>query len=121
MNTREQNEANLTAYALDELDEAERAEVERRLASEPDAQEQVEQIRAMATRLREDLQLEQAVPCGQGLDASRVYRVITQPEVRSRRRLVRVAIGLAACLVVGVIAVNAMLPSLNRARQYSLS
>ena len=60
MNTKEQNEIQLTAYALGELDEAERAEVEAQLATDPDARDHVEQVRATATRLRDDLQLEQA-------------------------------------------------------------
>lgn len=50
----------LTAYALGELDESEKKEVERLLASQPEAQKTVEEIRAMASWLTERLHEEQA-------------------------------------------------------------
>jgi Ca-activated chloride channel family protein len=45
------DEAKLTAYALGELSERERAAIEARLAHDPEARETVEQIRAMAREL----------------------------------------------------------------------
>ena len=48
----------LTAYALDELDAAERAEVEAQLAGDPERRRLVEEIRATARLLTEHLQNE---------------------------------------------------------------
>ena len=48
----------LTAYALDELDAAERAEVEAQLAGDPERRRFVEEIRTTARLLTEQLQKE---------------------------------------------------------------
>src|SRR5205823_1413644 len=48
----------LTAYALDELDEAERAAIAREVAASPDAQREVEETQTMARQLRADFAAE---------------------------------------------------------------
>lgn len=52
------DDAELTAYALGELDEAAAAVVERRLADDPVAQAHVDDLRALAASLQDDLTLE---------------------------------------------------------------
>jgi anti-sigma factor RsiW len=50
----------LTAYALDELDPAERAEIEQMLAANPDARAEIEHTRSFAEKLRSELRAEVA-------------------------------------------------------------
>lgn len=52
------NDPRLTAYALNELEEADRAEIERLLAESPAARAEVEAIRAAAARLSNELAAE---------------------------------------------------------------
>ena len=52
----------LTAYALGELDEAERAKVERALAESPECQAAVEEIRQTAGLLTQELSREPVAP-----------------------------------------------------------
>ena len=53
--TMDANDPRITAYALGELDEADREETERWLEEHPEAQQEVEQIQAMAGLLTEEL------------------------------------------------------------------
>jgi Ca-activated chloride channel family protein len=93
----------LTAYALDELADEERAEVEARLATDEAARAQVQSIRALGGQLSEELRLEGA----------------SQPIPLHRRSrwAGRAALAAAACLVVGGGAWVALAPRLNRARE----
>ena len=52
------DEAKLTAYALGELDEADRADIERLLDESPDARAEVADIRRMAGLLTEEFAAE---------------------------------------------------------------
>ncbi|GMU32272.1 MAG: hypothetical protein AMXMBFR20_01450 [Planctomycetia bacterium] len=54
------DEAKLTAYALGELDETDRAEIDRLLNESPDARDEVESIRSVAGLLTEELSAEPA-------------------------------------------------------------
>jgi len=54
----------LTAYVLGELDGAEKAEVERMLQASPALEREVEKIRRMTLRLREELRAPPAQPAG---------------------------------------------------------
>src|SRR5687768_15990275 len=51
-----------TAYALDELEPAERAELEQLLAEDPGALAEIEETRAFAEKLRTELKSEAAEP-----------------------------------------------------------
>src|SRR5256885_2606002 len=53
-------EEGLTAYALGELDDAARAQVEAQLASDPAAKRQVDEVRAVARLLTAELATERA-------------------------------------------------------------
>ena len=101
----------ITAYALGELDDDERREVERWLEEHPEAREEVEQIQAMAGLLEEELGEERE----SGLGEERMAAVLRQaegdedreePETKKKRRswILRPAVALAATvlLVVGV-------------------
>ena len=54
------DDATLTAFALGEMDDAERAEFEARLAADPALREQVEEIRGVAAALERELAREEA-------------------------------------------------------------
>ncbi|MEA3208955.1 MAG: Ca-activated chloride channel [Chthoniobacter sp.] len=56
----------LTAYALDELDPAERAEIEQLLRENPEALAEVEETERLAARLRRELQAEPSAPLTAG-------------------------------------------------------
>src|SRR6059036_714612 len=85
------NDPKLTAYALGELDAAERSAVESELAASPAARQELEEIREVAVKLREQLKTE---PHG-GL--SNLQRIaIEEQATRLRKQTVRVPwIGLA--------------------------
>jgi hypothetical protein len=94
----------LTAYALDELDAAERAEIEQLLREHPEAAAEVEATRTFAADLRDRLQRERAEP----LRAEQRAEVLACMAAEQPRKVVafprRVAawLALAACVLVGV-------------------
>jgi len=111
------DEVKVTAYALGQLEDGERAELEKAIASSDDAQRDVEEIRAAAAAVREafrsvprhELRPEQR----QAIEAA-AARVHAAP--RRHSRLLRVAAYTAAAAAVVVAAVGVSLPSLLRAR-----
>ena len=111
------DEAKVTAYALDELEDGERAEMAKTIAGSDAAQREVEEIRAAAAALREafasvprhELRPEQRRAIE--VAAARVHEA-----PRRHSRLLRVAFYTAAAAAVVVAALGVALPSLLRAR-----
>ena len=114
----------LTAYALGELDDQDRAEVEALLAESKDACKALEDIRRVAGMLSQDLQAE---PAPQLTDEQRkqietrlasVSHQAPQPTTRmlSLRRW-RAPVALAASLALVVTAGWLLVPSLQKARE----
>ena len=104
----------LTAYALDEMDEQERAAFEALLADDPDAQAEVEAIRDVAGQLTQELAGE---PCP-ALTAEQKQSV--QDEATARRsvpRLWRVVGTVAGLAAAATILVGVFLPALNQPRE----
>lgn len=83
----DRNDARITAYAMGELDEAGRAEVERAIAADPSLADEIGAIRDMGTLLQ------------QGLNAEPVLPVIARSS--PRRRVFGIAAVAAACLAIG--------------------
>lgn len=101
------DEPKLTAYALDELDPAERAEIEQLLRDDTAARAEVEQVKSFTVKLREQLKAEAGAPLTEVqrtsiLAASTEGAAARAPKVVAfpmRRVIVWAA---AACLFVGV-------------------
>jgi Ca-activated chloride channel family protein len=93
----DQNDPRLTAYALGELPEAERAEFEARLAQDPAARQLVDELRAAAETYSDALLAE---PAPALLPEQRAAIV---PPARRRLRLLPWVGTLAACLAVAAI------------------
>ena len=107
----------VTAYALGELDEAGRLEVEARIEREPALREEIAQIRAVAGQLAEQLAVEPAPetkPIKLPATAATTMKIARRPRWAGRP-----AIAAAVSVVVGGMAISVMLPSLNRARESS--
>src|SRR4051794_40454875 len=94
----------LTAYALGEMNAADRAEMEARLATDDAARAEVQSIRALAGRLTEDLREEAA------------SEPLKLP--RRTRWAERLAVAAAACVVIGG-SVAVLLPAMSHARYSS--
>ncbi|HZJ16093.1 MAG TPA: von Willebrand factor type A domain-containing protein [Chthoniobacteraceae bacterium] len=112
----------LTAYALDELDAAERAEIEQVLREHPEAAAEVEATRTFAADLRVRLQRERAEP----LHTEQRAEVLACMAAEHPRKFVafprRVAawLALAACVLVGV-GWALLFPVLNAMKQQPAS
>lgn len=77
----------LTAYALDELDESERAAITHDVAGSPEAQRQVQETQTVARLLREEFaaELEERAPAGPGTSEARRRRSSALQENTSLR------------------------------------
>lgn len=103
-----------TAYVLGELDDAERAEVERELESSAAAREVIEEIRITAAMLKEELAKE--APVALTADQRREITGATRQPSRItsvRRGFAYAALATAACAIFATLTV----PSLLRSRQ----
>lgn len=106
------DEAKLTAYALGELDEADRAEIDRLLDKSPDARDEVESIRRLAGLLTEELSAEPTAALNathrQNIEATLLAGKIRKWASRA----------LAASFLLAVVGLSAsyFMPSLSRAR-----
>ena len=116
MNT---DDPKLTAYALDELDPVERAEIEQLLRDDPAIAAELEATRTFAAQLRTRLQAERA----EGLHPAQREEVLASVAVVERPRNViafsrRAAAwsALAASVVIGV-GIALLFPALNRAQK----
>src|SRR3712207_4600501 len=98
------DETKLTAYALGELSEGDRAEVEAYLANDEAARREVEEIRKLAGVLTSELAAE-IMPMPAAAPASAPAETKACPErlkINARRKSVgRLAVAAAACVVVG--------------------
>jgi len=96
--TFQENDPRLTAYALGELDEAERREVEALLADDEQARQAVEETRRLAGMLTDDLADEPALE----LTADQRQRVLAAPAPSPARhiRLWTILTGAAAAAVI---------------------
>lgn len=103
----------LTAYALGELDETERGEVERLLEESPDARREVEEIRRLAGQLREELTGE---PLG-ALDADARRKIETRMSAPPFRRRLPLALAASLLLVAGSSFIVLSLPHLSSVRE----
>ncbi len=85
----------LTAYALDELDTAERAEIEVLLKEEPAFATEIDATRTIATQLRNELNAEEGAPLSppQRAEIFAATRVVSIP--RARRPWLALAAGIA--------------------------
>ena len=116
----EHDDPRLTAYALGEMDEAERAEFEALLEQDASAADEVEAIRATVGQLQDEFRVEET----HALDDERRQRVLTnQAHGRGkprRRRIRRLPLRLAASFlfigVLGGLAYTFLVPRLIRAR-----
>jgi Ca-activated chloride channel family protein len=116
---REEMEARkVTAYALDELEDDERAKVEEAIAASEAAQREVEEIRAAAAALREAFasapRLELSPEQRRAIEAAAARE--SRPPAPRRVRWLRWTGGLAAAAAVVVALFAATVPSLLRAR-----
>src|SRR4051794_11392546 len=94
MNLDQHDDAKLTAYALGELNDADRAAMEARLATDEGARRDVEEIRALAATLKAQLESETAAAAmGAPAETIKLHR---RP-----RWAGRLAVAAAACVVVG--------------------
>jgi Ca-activated chloride channel family protein len=103
----DENDPRLTAYALGDLDDAERTQVESELADSPEAREAVEDIRRTADLLQQELQAEPAAAMSHdqrcAIDAQTSSPLKMPRSPRSRGRLWRpVAIAASFLLVCGL-------------------
>ncbi len=105
----EHDEAKLTAYALGELSEAERAEVEAQLASDPAAGREVEEIRKVAGILTEELKAEPAPKL-----TSQQRKAVKAQAAKPQRKL-RIWIPLSAAA--SILIVVAFLSTLSKSRE----
>ena len=103
------DEANLTAYALNELDAAERSEVEKILASNADARHWVEDVRQTALQLEKELQGEEcpALTAKQSRALQQKIRSAEQPGFWTRLWFPRLRL-IEALAVVAIVAVMAV-------------
>ncbi|MCK4624528.1 MAG: von Willebrand factor type A domain-containing protein, partial [Phycisphaerae bacterium] len=102
MNT-EHDEAKLTAYALGELGEAERAEVEAQLKSDPAASQEVEEIRKVAGILTDELKAEPAPKL------TSQQRKAVEAQAGKPRRKLRIWIPLSAAASILIVVGTAVL------------
>ena len=121
------NEERLTAYVLDELDESERASVEKELETDAEAQRTVEELQATAKLARE------ALEAGSGHTLSDEQRQAiaaradeTSPETsefsrrrRAKRTLFSMGIRVAAVVLAVVAFGSLMVPNLLRSKLQS--
>ena len=123
------NDPRLTAYALGELDDAERAQVEAALNDSPQARATVTQIRQTAEMLTQEFATEPVAALTQqqretinaatrGADGRVGVSAVTKTRA-VRRRWVPYAIAASILILVGVPLGSLMLPSLSRARELS--
>jgi len=117
--TQEHDDQQLTAYALGELSDKERAEVEKRLATDPEAQQAVAEVREVARVLGDELKGEAAPK----LTAAQRHDVETRARQSHRGPLIlrigrRLSVAAALLVVCGVF-VYTLLPSLIRSRELS--
>jgi len=105
------DETKLTAYALGELNDAERAEVEAHLANNPDAQQWVEEVRRVAGVLEQEL----AAPAELSLTAAQRERICEGRATPRAMRIVRIALSAAAVIVVGLALAAVIVPMLQSA------
>ncbi len=114
-------QSKLTAYALDELDPAERAEVDARLANDADARQFVQGVRQTADLLRQQLHSEPEPPGLSEAQHLSIDHELVQPARSSgsavTRRWLWTSLGLTAAACV----VAALLPSLSAARKQARS
>ena len=105
----------LTAYALGELEEPERSRVDLHVASNARARRQVEEVRATARLLREELAKEPVVEL---TDAQRLaIAARPRPSPPAMRRSRWLWSGIAATLLLACGTAWVLMPSLNRARE----
>ncbi len=111
MNT-EHDEAKLTAYALGELGDKERAEVEAQLADDSEARREVEEIRKVAGILTDELKAEPAPKL-----TGRQRKAVEAKAAKPRRRLrLWVPLSAAASILI-LIGAATFLPTLGRSRE----
>lgn len=95
-----------TAFALDELDAAERSEIEMLLRDDPALSAEIAELRRFAANLRRELHAEEGAPLAEDQRAAVLGaepRIIAMPRPWWRRPWVQSAA--AACVIVGVSAV----------------
>jgi len=94
----------LTAYALDELDEAERAEIAHEAAVSPEAQREVQETQTMARRLREDFAAELQHPASvvKAPLSANLSDIRDDPWFWTRARPLAIAALLAVFAVIGL-------------------
>ncbi len=108
----EHDEAKLTAYALGELSDKERAEVEARLAGDPAARRAVDEIRKVAGILTDELKTEPAPK----LTATQRQAVEARSAKPRRRLRIWIPLSAAAAILIAVGAI-ALLSELNKPRE----
>ncbi|OWY69772.1 hypothetical protein B7486_19205 [cyanobacterium TDX16] len=106
------DEAKLTAYALGELDEADRADVERLLDESPDARNEVESIRRVAGMLTEELSAEPTA----ALNATHLQQIEATLLAGKIRKWASRALAASFLLAVVGLSASYFMPSLSRAR-----
>ncbi len=112
------DDAKLTAYALGELDEQERAAVAARLEADPAAQRTVEEIRHVAGLLRDELGAEpvtRLAPTQRAALESEAAGAVRASGGRRRRLWLRIGIGAAAAAAVLIATGVALLLIFGRA------
>ena len=107
------DEMKLTAYALGELDEADRAAVESRVWKDAAARAEVERIRDVAKLLSDELAAE-PVPMTRAIDVAQL-----QPRRRQPRWGGRLAIAASVSVVVGSIAYSVLAPPRRNSSGFS--
>lgn len=116
------NDPRLTAYVLDELDEADRAIIEAELSTSPTLRAEVDRFRVTAQMLKNELQAEPTTGLTelqrQAMKARWHEQSGPQPWARRYRIAVRVT-AIAACLMLTVGLGTILLPTLKSAREAS--